>query len=147
MEDAKLYFAQKEQRWYNTAFIFIFIFFHAISCPGSLQIHIKGGSSRKHLGLLTLRQKPELEIHDVMNKLFGRESSMKWWIGGREWSELALRWNGRVEWQMCVSKGQQKGRGTGGALNSSCKVFRSQSEILARQGPTRKINNGSMPKI
>lgn len=147
MEDAKLYFAQKEQRWYNTAFIFIFIFFHAISCPGSLQIHIKGGSSRKHLGLLTLRQKPELEIHDVMNKLFGCESSMKWWIGGREWSELALRWNGRVEWQMCVSKGQQKGRGTGGALNSSCKVFRSQSEILARQGPTRKINNGSMPKI
>lgn len=80
MEDAELYFAQKEQRWYNTAFIFIFIFifFHAISCPGSLQIHIKGGSSRKHLGLLTLRQKPELEIRDVMNKLFGHESGKKW---------------------------------------------------------------------
>lgn len=25
MEDAKLYFAQKEQRWYNTAFIFFML--------------------------------------------------------------------------------------------------------------------------
>lgn len=146
MEDVELYFAQKERRRYNTAFIFSTFFFHAISCPRSFQIHVKGGSSRKHLGLAYIPTKTwvrnswcdeQIIWSWIKSEVWG--GIKKQWIGRREWLVRACS---KMEWKIQVTnvclQGATEGRGTGRALNSSCNVFRSQSEILARTRPSQE---------